>query len=107
MGSVILIKPNKNLDGLYLQQLLKNSNFSKKLVNVSSASAQQAIYIAHLKKLNIPVPTIKLQNQYTQSIKLIEAQKQQAQASLQKSEALFNSLLQQAFTGELTAKKMQ
>jgi hypothetical protein len=35
-------------------------------------------------------------------IQLIEQQKQQAQASLEKSEALFNSQLQRAFTGELT-----
>ena len=33
----------------------------------------------------------------------IKTQKQQAQASLQKSTALFNSLLQRAFKGELTA----
>ena len=49
-------------------------------------------------------PLITLQNQFDERIQLIEAQKQQAQASLTKSEALFNSLLQRAFTGELTAK---
>jgi type I restriction enzyme S subunit len=102
MGSVILIKPNELILGCYLNQLLKNSNFSKKLINVSSASAQQAIYISHLKQLNIPVPSIKLQNLFAEHIQLIEAQKQQAQRSLEKSEALFNSLLQRAFTGELT-----
>ena len=50
------------------------------------------------------VPPIKIQKQFAERIQLIEAQKQQAQLSLEKSEALFNSLLQQAFTGELTAK---
>lgn len=59
-----------------------------------------------IRKYKLIVPPLKLQNQFAESIKLIETQKQQAQASLQKSEALFNSLLQQAFTGELTAKKM-
>jgi len=34
---------------------------------------------------------------------LIEAQKQQAQTSLQKAEDLFNSLLQRAFKGELVS----
>ena len=34
---------------------------------------------------------------------LIETQKQQAQASLQKAEDLFNSLLQRAFKGELVS----
>ena len=49
-------------------------------------------------------PLITLQNQFDERIQLIEAQKQQAQLSLAKSVALFNSLLQRAFTGELTAK---
>ena len=49
-------------------------------------------------------PPIALQNQFAERIQLIEAQKQQAKLSLAKSEALFNSLLQRAFMGELTAK---
>ena len=47
------------------------------------------------------VPPITLQNLFAERIQLIEAQKQQAQASLQKAENLFNSLLQSAFKGEL------
>jgi type I restriction enzyme S subunit len=48
---------------------------------------------------------LQLQNQFAERITIIEQQKQQAQANLQKSEALFNSLLQRAFTGELTADR--
>lgn len=48
---------------------------------------------------------LQLQNQFADRIALIEQQKQQAQSNLQNSEALFNSLLQRAFTGELTADK--
>ena len=53
---------------------------------------------------NIPMiyPPITLQTQFAERIQSIEAQKQQAQANLEKSEALFNSLLQRAFKGELT-----
>jgi len=53
---------------------------------------------------NIPMiyPSITLQNQFAERILAIEAQKLLAQASLQKSAALFNSLLQRAFKGELT-----
>ena len=48
------------------------------------------------------IPPVELQNQFAQHIEKIEQQKQQAQASLEKSEVLFNSLLQRAFKGELT-----
>jgi len=52
--------------------------------------------------IEIGVPPVSLQNQFTKSIQSIEAQKQLALTSLEKSEALFNSLLQRAFKGELT-----
>lgn len=57
-----------------------------------------------LKALRVPLPPIAMQNQFAERMQFIEAQKHQAQRSLEKSEALFNSLLQRAFTGELTAK---
>jgi len=58
--------------------------------------------LGDLKKTKINVPPITIQNQFAERIQLIEAQKQQAQASLLKAEDLFNSLLQRAFKGELT-----
>ena len=48
--------------------------------------------------INVP---IELQSQFAESVKAIEAQKAQAQASLAQAEDLFNSLLQKAFKGEL------
>lgn len=52
---------------------------------------------------SIPIilPPITLQNQFAERVALIEAQKQQAQLALAKSEELFQSLLQKAFKGEL------
>lgn len=55
-----------------------------------------------MKKFELIMPPIDLQNTFVQGLELIEQQKQQAQESLEKSEALFNSLLQRAFKGELT-----
>jgi type I restriction enzyme S subunit len=46
-------------------------------------------------------PPIDIQNQFAERVQIIENQKQQALDSLQKSEDLFNSLLQKAFKGEL------
>ena len=55
-----------------------------------------------MKNFKFILPPITQQNQFAETIQSIEAQKQQAQASLEKSETLFNSLLQRAFKGELT-----
>ena len=101
MGSVILIKKGDSFSSEFVNSLLKNKRFLTQLTNVSSASAQQAIYISHLKKLKIILPPLDLQNQFAVRVKVIEEQKAIAQKSLEKSEELFNSLLQRAFKGEL------
>jgi len=68
----------------------------------AGGATREALTKMQVEKLLIPVPTIELQNQFAQHIEKIEQQKQLAQASLKKSETLFNSLLQRAFKGELT-----
>lgn len=68
-----------------------STNGMKGMINKSKFESIDFIY-----------PPITLQNQFAQHIEAIEQQKQSAQASLEKSESLFNSLLQRAFKGELT-----
>ena len=55
-----------------------------------------------IREIPIIIPPIQLQNQFAERVMVIEAQKQQAQLELAKSEELFNSLLQRAFNGELS-----
>ena len=57
---------------------------------------------SHLEDFPILCPPPEKQKKFVEQIKLIHKQKQQAEASLAQSNNLFNSLLQKAFTGELT-----
>lgn len=57
--------------------------------------------MSDFKKFPFISPPIELQNQFAERVSVIEAQKQQAQLELAKSEELFASLLQRAFKGEL------
>jgi len=66
-------------------------------------AATKSITKAAVRDLPIFIPPMEQQNQFAERIQQIEAQKQQAQASLKHSEALFNSLLQRAFSGELSS----
>jgi type I restriction enzyme S subunit len=52
-------------------------------------------------KIKVSIPPLLLQNQFAERVAVIEQQKAIAQASLDKSEELFDSLLQKAFKGEL------
>jgi type I restriction enzyme S subunit len=88
----------------YIKFLLTHDGFRENLRKVATGTSGSMLNIskAKLTKLNIPLAPVTLQNQFAERIQLIEQQKQQAHACLEKSEALFNSLLQRAFTGELT-----
>lgn len=105
---VCIIRTDKSkLNPLYLLHLITSARFKQKILAVAGAggATREALTKKDVEDLNILVPPIELQNQFAERIVIIEQQKQQAQANLQKSEALFNSLLQRAFTGELTADK--
>ena len=106
-GRVLWIKVNQsNVASKYLKSLLKQV-FYANYESIASGTTFKELKIVALKKISILLPPITLQNQFAERIQAIEAQKQQAQASLQKSEALFNSLLQRAFKGELTQNDSQ
>jgi len=102
-GRVLWIKVNEsNINSIYLKAILKVS-FQSNYASIASGTTFAELKIIALKKIEILYPPITLQTQFAERIQLIEAQKQQAQASLQKAEDLFNSLLQRAFKGELVS----
>jgi type I restriction enzyme S subunit len=65
-------------------------------------TARANINIETFKPIEIPLPPMELQRRYLIIINHIETQKQLVRQSLQKSEELFQGLMQRAFKGELT-----
>lgn len=102
LGVIALNKEKIQTDFFFQYTLL--GSFQTLIKKMTTGGNQPLLNLGALNTLGVIVPPLTLQNQFAERIQLIEAQKQQAQASLEKSEALFNSLLQRAFTGELTAK---
>jgi len=101
-GYLIRIRVNEFANPYYLWAHLNSKwakltlmNMCKNIVGMANINAQE---MQNIKILKAP---INLQNQFADRIQLIEAQKQQAQATHTKAEELFNSLLQRAFKGEL------
>ena len=66
---------------------------------------QKNMNLGMIKGTSIILPPVELQNQFEEYVKRIESQKNQAYSNLSRSDALFNSLLQRAFKGELTSSK--
>lgn len=100
--SAALVKPKRDLvDSLYLEYYLRTDYMQSVMKKSSNTSSQANLFTGPIKKLPIFLPPFKLQNQFAERVAVIEAQKQQAQLELAKSEELFASLLQSAFKGEL------
>jgi len=77
----------------------------KHIQTFSTNSMKGMINKSNFESIDFISPPVALQNQFAEHIQSIEKQKQNAQASLKKSQDLFNSLLQKAFKGELTHGK--
>ena len=100
-GRVLWVEvDSKKMNSIYLRYHLKGSFFAN-YNNIASGTTFAELKIVALKKMTVFYPDMKLQNQFAERVQAIEGQKALAQESLKKSEALFNSLLQKAFKGEL------
>jgi type I restriction enzyme S subunit len=101
---VSIIRPYKDiLASLFLSHMLISENVKRELLGVGAGggAVMEAITKQQLQDFKVIKPPIKLQNQFTERVQAIEAQKGKAQESLAKAEDLFASLLQRAFKGEL------
>lgn len=97
--SVVGFIPNEKTNVVFTQFWM---SFLQKILEESAPeSAQKNINLSILRNLDFVNPSLQLQTQFADRIQLIEQQKQQAQEALQKSEDLFNALLQKAFKGGL------
>ena len=101
-GYLIRLRTNKFANPYYLWGHLNSKwakinlkNMCKNIIGMANINAQE---LQEIKILKAPLP---LQNQFAERVQAIEEQKAKAQASLEKSEELFQSLLQRAFKGEI------
>lgn len=96
----LIVKPNANSE--YISAYLNSKhgkmvllNMAKNIVGMANINAEE------LKKINILIPPIDLQNQFADIVQQIVAQKQLMLESLIEMENNYSSLMQRAFKGEL------
>jgi type I restriction enzyme S subunit len=61
LGSVILIKTNNVVLSKFLCYILKSPIANQKMISISGATAQQAIYLRDIKNIMIPLPSLQEQ----------------------------------------------
>jgi type I restriction enzyme S subunit len=101
---IALLKPQRAIiNSVFLHVMLITPFVKRQIDSLAIGIAQKTLNLSAIKSIEIILPPITLQKEFASRITLIDQQKQQAQQSLEKAEALFNSLLQRAFKGELVS----
>ena len=103
MKNVALLKPKEEfIKGRFLEFFLNNQNVKSKLLSsVSAGGAQQFLSLKVIRDIEVIIPPFNNQNIFAEKVIEIEKQRSLSIKALEKSEELFNSLLQKAFNGTL------
>lgn len=96
-----ILRLRNNYNPVFVSAYIASAGGQKLFKKMDKGGVKAGLNFTDLKSYLIACPAIQLQNQFAERVQLIEQQKEQAQQALQKSEELFNSLLQKAFKGEL------
>jgi type I restriction enzyme, S subunit len=97
-----LIVPGKEVNPVYLHQLMVLPNFLTLLDRVTKGGIQRLLNLGDLATIPIPLPTIELQGKFENIVNyhIVRIRKKIFGSSITASK-LFNSLTQRAFRGEL------
>lgn len=98
-----LAPDRRNILPNYLFSFLKSSFFRNRLLNISTNTTIKTFTAPSLKKIDIPLPPLPLQQEFAERMKEIEEEKERQAEGKKKLNELFNSLMQRAFKGELVA----
>ena len=88
---------NEKLNVYYLLYVLKDTKIKRQLTGISRGIRQANISNADILALNIPLPTIKLQNQFASIVTKIEEQKALVKKAIDETQYLFESLMSEYF----------
>lgn len=95
------LKPNhKVLNSSFFKYLLLSNQIRNQADRFCRGVAQKTLNLKEIKNFIGIIPPINVQSQFASIVKQIEQQKAKSQAELDRTEELYQSLLQQAFTGD-------
>lgn len=85
------------LNKYYLAQLLRFEKIKQRLTGISRGVRQANISNRDILNLRVPIPPITLQNEYAAFVAQVDKSKLAIQKSLEKTQLLFDSLMQEYF----------
>ena len=93
--SVVGFLPNDKVNSIFIHHWL---NFLQPILEENApAVAQKNLNVATLEKVGVILPPLKLQNQFANFVKEVDKSRLEVQKSLEKTQELFDSLMQKYF----------
>jgi len=92
-----IIAGGKDIDLIYLQEFLNTTNVRDFVTGID----QMKLTRGNLDRIPVPIPPMPLQKEFAERVMEIREMEAPQSASRQRLEALFQSMLHRAFTGEL------
>lgn len=97
-----ILRFSEESNPFYISAFIASKGGQTLFNKLDKGGVKSGLNFTDLKSYKLLLPPLELQNQFAERVAVIEAQKQQAQLELAKSEELFQSLLQRVFKGELS-----
>ena len=92
-----LSKYDERITPLYISYLFEMPGFRKQIDSLQAGSTVAYLSISMTKKLNVMTPPIELQNQFADFVTQVDKSKVDIQKALNKTQMLFDSLMQEYF----------
>ena len=102
---VCIIRPNSNLvNPAYLSTCLSLSSMQSTINAVQKGASRQALNHVKVRNLKVPLPPIGVQSQFALYARGQEELLEQIDSANEKLDTLWETIMQRAFSGQLTAK---
>lgn len=95
--SVAILKLKSNINSVFIEYLIDSSYVQKQILRSINQSSQANLFQGKIKKLEIILPPLSLQNQFAEIVTKIEEQKSLVQKAIDESQYLFDSLMSEYF----------
>ena len=97
-SELVPLRPDpKIINRIYLAYLLRSNEFVEMIKEKVAGAKMPRVSMSDFREFNVPVPPLELQNQFASFVKEIDKSRSRIQKSLEASQELFDSLMQEYF----------
>ena len=95
--ALVKLKKDSLVNNIFIKSLLESDYFYKTVIDKVRGGTQKFISLGDIRKLEICLPPIELQNQFADFVQQVDKSREEVKKSLEKTQQLYDSLMQEYF----------